>query len=352
MTQSTEHHVAIIGTGQMGLVMADAIAARGISVCMWGPRVEIVQRLELQRSLPERLPDFRLPDSVRTTADPAQALRDATVAINAIPAQFIRPVWTELLPHGRSGLPLVSTAKGIEQGTLLRPTEVLAELARSVTGVDPESAVLSGPTIATELAARLPAALIAASNASGLANTVQDLLNVPWIRTYTLDDPVGVEIAGATKNVIALAAGMIDGLAVGDNAKSMLLSRGLAEIARLGESLGARLETFFGIAGVGDLATTCFSPHGRNRTCGEAIGCGESVEDYVRRTDSVVEGVASTRAVLALAEREGVDMPITRAVGAILFGGLSPREAIDRLMDRQLRSEELGDHASGDATPR
>ncbi|MEE2719497.1 MAG: NAD(P)H-dependent glycerol-3-phosphate dehydrogenase [Planctomycetota bacterium] len=352
MPQSAESHVAIIGTGQMGLVMADAIASRGISVSMWGPRKEIVERLDRDRALPERLADFRLPDAVRTTADPARALAGATVAVNAIPTQFIRPVWTELLPHGPCGLPLVSTAKGIERGTLLRPTEVLDELARSITGTASELAVLSGPTIATELAARLPAALIAASDNAGLARTVQDLLNVPWIRTYTLDDPVGVEIAGATKNVIALAAGMLDGLEVGDNAKSMLLSRGLAEISRLGESLGARLETFFGIAGVGDLATTCFSPFGRNRTCGEAIGRGESLEDYMDRTDSVVEGVASTRAVSSLAEREGVDMPITRAVGAILFGGMSPRDAIDRLMDRQLKSEELGEHAPDDPTPR
>ena len=352
MTQSPSHHVAIIGTGQMGLVMADAIAARGVQVSMWGPRTEIVERLNQDRALPERLPDFRLPDSIGATADPQEAFCGATVAVNAIPTQFIRPVWQELLPHCPAGLPLVSTAKGIEQETLLRPTEVLGELACAVSGVKPDLAVLSGPTIATELAARLPAALIAASNSCELATTVQDLLNVPWIRTYTLDDPVGVELAGATKNVIALAAGMIDGLAAGDNAKSMLLSRGLAEIARLGEAMGARLETFFGIAGVGDLATTCFSPYGRNRTCGEAIGRGESIEDYMDRTDSVVEGVASTRAVSSLAEREGVDMPITRAVGAILFGGMSPQEAIDRLMDRRLKSEELGDHAADDATPR
>ena len=344
MTETSRHHVAMIGTGQMGLVMADAIADRGVPVTMWGPRPEIVQRLDRDRELPERLPGFRLPDGVRLTSDPGEVFRDATVAVNAIPTQFIRPTWTGLIASCAPGTPLVSTAKGIEEGTLLRPTEVLGDLAESALGTRPELGVLSGPTIATELAERLPAALISASTSAACATMVQDLLNVPWIRTYTLDDPVGVELAGATKNVIALAAGMIDGLGIGDNAKSMLLARGLAEIARLGEALGARLETFFGIAGVGDLATTCFSPHGRNRTCGEAIGRGESLEAYMERTDSVVEGIASTHAVSALAGRTEVDMPITRAVGRILNGDLSPRQAIERLMDRDLKSEELGEH--------
>lgn len=344
MTQTSQHHVAMIGTGQMGLVMADAVAARGVPVTMWGPRPEIVGRLEQDRELPERLPGFRLPERVRVTSDPEVAFRDATVAFNAIPTQFIRPTWSRLFDSCPAGIPLVSTAKGIEDGTLLRPTEVLGDLAEASSGIRPELGVLSGPTIATELAERLPAALISASSSADFARTVQELLNVPWIRTYTLDDPVGVELAGATKNVIALAAGMIDGLGIGDNAKSMLLARGLAEIARLGDALGARLETFFGIAGVGDLATTCFSPHGRNRSCGEAIGRGESLSAYMDRTDSVVEGVSSTRGVAALAVRAEVDMPITRAVGRILAGDMSPREAIERLMDRELKPEELGEH--------
>ena len=357
MTQPTKHHVAMIGTGQMGLVMADAIVARGATVTMWGPRTEIVQQLKDERAIPARLPGFRLPDAVQLTTDPEEAFAGATVAINAIPTQFIRSTWTELLPACLPGTPLVSTAKGVESGTLLRPTEILGELSESVLGQRSDLVVLSGPTIATELAARLPAALISASTSDACAHIVQDLLNVPWIRTYTLDDPVGVEIAGATKNIIALAAGMIDGLGIGDNAKSMLLARGLAEIARLGQAMGARLETFFGIAGVGDLATTCFSPHGRNRTCGEAIGSGETLEEFTARSDSVVEGVATARAVAELAGRIGIEMPITRAVSLILFEGMAPREAIDRLMDRDLKAEELGlDHPpsfrGGDTTPR
>ena len=342
MTSPTPNHVTIAGTGQMALVMADALRVRGVGVSMWGPRSETVDRLSADRCMPDRLEGVTLGPEVLVTADAEEACSGATVLLNAIPTQYIRDVWTRLIPSTPSGAPIVSTSKGIENGTLLRPTEILVELSKDVHGVEPSSAVLSGPTIATELAHRLPAALIAASNDSAFADLVQDLFNVPWIRTYTLSDPVGVELAGATKNVIALAVGMADGLALGDNAKSMLLSRGLAEISRLGTSLGARLETFFGIAGVGDLATTCFSPHGRNRTCGEAIGRGESLASFTSRTNVVVEGVATTRSLMQIAAEHGVDMPITQAVGGILFDGHTPKEAIHSLMDRSLRQESLG----------
>ena len=337
-----QHHVAMIGTGQMALVMADAMVHRGAHVTMWGPRKEVVEQLASDRGLPQRLEGYRLPDPVRVTADAEEAFASATVAMNAIPTQFIRRTWDGLVPFCAPRIPIVSVAKGVENGSLLRPTEVLGECMVQQHGSAGPLGVLSGPTIATELAVHLPAALISASSDHEFAETVQDLLDVPWIRTYTLDDPVGVEIAGATKNVIALAAGMIDGLGIGDNAKSALLARGLAEIARLGRAIGARLETFFGVAGVGDLATTCFSPHGRNRTCGEAIGRGETLEAFQQRMHSVVEGIATTRSVVELAERESVDMPITRAVASILFDGMSPREAIHRLMERDLKAEELG----------
>ena len=342
MTAHTAQHVVIAGTGQMGLVVADALCARGISVSMWGPRSETVDRLAADRCMPDRLEGLTLDSDVVITTDPAEACADATVLLNAIPTQYIRGVWDQLMPVTPPGTPIISTSKGIENDTLLRPTEILVELARQAHGVAPSSAVLSGPTIAAELARRLPAALIAASDDSEFAELVQDLFNVPWIRTYTLADPVGVELAGATKNVIALAVGMADGLALGDNAKSMLLARGLAEISRLGTSVGARLETFFGIAGVGDLATTCFRPHGRNRTCGEAIGRGESLATFTSRVNIVVEGVATTRSVLQMASEHGVDMPITQAVGGILFDGRTPKEAIHALMDRSLRRESLG----------
>jgi glycerol-3-phosphate dehydrogenase (NAD(P)+) len=342
MTSKSPHHVAILGSGQMGLVMADAMAHRGARVTMWGPHQETVDRLAAERCIPGRLDGFHLNEAVRVTSDPAEAFEGVTVALNAIPAQYIRPTWLPLFQASPAGMPIISTAKGIENSTLMRPTEVLASLAEAAHGVPSPVSVLSGPTIAAELAKRLPAALVAASSSQDFSRVVQDLLDVPWIRTYTLDDPIGVELAGATKNIVALAAGMADGLGLGDNAKSMLLARGLAEIARLGVAMGSKLETFFGVAGVGDLATTCFSPHGRNRRCGEAIARGKPLEAFQAQGQIVVEGVATTQSVLELADRHGVDMPIACAVSSILFDGKAPKDVIHGLMDRALRAESLG----------
>jgi glycerol-3-phosphate dehydrogenase (NAD(P)+) len=327
--------ISIVGDGQMGLVLADALVHRGLSVTLWGPFPDIVEHLRLRRENPSRLPGFRLDDAVAVTADPAEAVRDCTLAINAIPSQFIGEVWSRVAGSLPAGCPIVSVAKGLENGTLRRPSQVLRDTA-SRAG---PACALSGPTIATELAAHLPAVMVAASEDAELASRVQDCFDAPWLRIYTGSDLVGVELAGACKNVIALAAGMCDGLELGDNAKSAVMARGLAEITRLGLAMGAAAETFQGIAGVGDLATTCFSPHGRNRSCGEAIGRGESLAAYEARTDSVVEGVATSRSVKALAEQFGVEMPITEAVHAVLFDGLSPREGLDRLMQRASGAE-------------
>jgi glycerol-3-phosphate dehydrogenase (NAD(P)+) len=263
------------------------------------------------------------------------------MVVNAIPTQFVRAAWTDAARHLGAGVPVVSVTKGIEDGTLLRPSEVIAACVPMAGGARPV-AVLSGPTIAAELARRLPATMVSAAADHALAERVQRTFAMPWLRIYTNGDVTGVEIAGAAKNVVALAAGMIDGLGLGSNAKSALLARGLAEIVRLGSALGAKPETFFGIAGVGDLATTCFSPEGRNRSCGEAIGRGEPLEAYLARTDSVVEGVATSRAIHALAARHAVDMPIVAAVESILFRGMTPAEAIRGLMGREARAERVG----------
>jgi glycerol-3-phosphate dehydrogenase (NAD(P)+) len=205
---------------------------------------------------------------------------------------------------------------------------------------------LSGPTIAAELARCLPATMIAASDDASFSQRMQQIFSTSWLRTYTHSDVLGVEVAGAVKNVIAIAAGVLDGLNAGYNAKSALLARGLAEIARLGGAMGASRETFFGIAGAGDLATSCFSPEGRNRTCGEALGKGEPLDGYLARTThrggSVVEGVATTRSVMELAKKYRVDMPITAAVHAVLFEGVDPLNAIGKLMSRDPIGERVG----------
>lgn len=230
---------------------------------------------------------------------------------------------------------IVSVAKGIENDTLLRPTQILAD----VLGNGISFAALSGPTIADELARKLPATACVACSDQTLAKKVQQTLSLPCFRVYTNSDIVGVELAGAMKNVIAIAAGIIDGIKAGDNAKAALLSRGLAEISRLGIAMGARPETFAGLAGLGDLVTTCISPKGRNRSFGERVGKGQTVTQAEKVTDSVIEGIATCKSVVALAARYNIEMPITQAVYKVLFEKKSVQQAITDLMTRELKSE-------------
>ena len=345
---ATAPTVTILGIGQMGLVCANVLAAADRqsplrnSVRVWGHNADEAGRLSQTRVSP-RLPGLVLHDDVRVALSDVEALADTDVIVSAIPVQFIRSAWERLAPATPTSAGIVSVAKGVENDTLLRPTQVISE----VLGDDPDGrprdiGVLSGPTIAAELARCLPATMVAASEMPRFALRLQELFATSWLRVYTHQDMLGVELAGATKNIIAIAAGILDGLNAGFNAKSALLARGLAEIARLGAALGASPETFFGIAGVGDLATSCFSPEGRNRSCGEALGRGEPLRDYLARTPSVVEGVATTRSVLDLAARYRVEMPITEAVHAVLFESLDPLEAISGLMRRELKSERVG----------
>jgi len=339
--------IAILGDGQMGLVSALALISGPEAperVTIWGHDAGEVDALAQSRTS-GRLPGFELDPSVGVTSDGAEALDETTMIVSAIPTQFIRPVWERVGSHAPAPgqCAVVSVSKGVENGTLLTPLGVIA----STLADDPDAparsmAVMSGPTIAAELARCLPATMIAASDDASLAERVQSLFSTSWLRVYTGADPLGVELAGALKNVIAIAAGIIDGLQAGSNAKSALLARGLAEIARLGRAMGARRETFFGLAGVGDLATTCFSPEGRNRSCGEALGRGEALEGYLRRTRSVVEGVATTKSVMELARKYRVELPIVEAVHAVLYEGLDPIDAIAMLMQRELGEERVG----------
>ena len=334
--------VSILGDGQMALVLADALVERGKAVRLWGPIADDARQLSATRRSP-RLPGFQLPKPVEVTWEDDHALTKTAVIFSAIPTQYLRSVWERLRRHIPQHCCIVSVTKGIEMGTLMRPTQVIADVIQNAPhGKSATLVALSGPSIAAEMARRLPASLVAASDDLECASRVQDLLNVPWLRIYRHDDVIGVEMAGATKNVIALAAGMVDGLGAGDNAKSALLARGLAEIARLGVAMGAKLDTFFGIAGVGDLATTCFSPEGRNRTCGERLAHGETLDAILSSMSSVVEGVPTTKSVMDLARSHSVDMPITAAVHAILFDGLQPRDAIRDLMGRKLKAEHVG----------
>ncbi len=326
--------VAIIGDGQMATVCGVMLADRGTHVRLWGAFRDNIEAMKATRENKRYLPGLRIPDRVSFTTDPDAVFQGAEMALSAVPCQFLRGVWQTLEPHFPKGLPVVSVSKGIENETLLRPTQIITD----VVGPTP-IATLSGPSIAAELANCLPATVVAASEDESLARRVQAAFSCQWFRVYTNTDILGVELAGATKNIIALAAGIVDGLKAGDNAKAALLTRGLVEIQRLGLAMGARAETFAGLAGLGDLVTTCTSPVGRNRTAGEQIGQGSSAAEVIAATPSVIEGIPTTQSVHQLAERHRVEMPITEAVYKVLCEGAEVIATISELMSRSLKGE-------------
>jgi glycerol-3-phosphate dehydrogenase (NAD(P)+) len=361
-------NISIIGDGAMGTVLAmllcekmdsthstssgqasspykkDSVA----SVRMWGYDSEQLKQIEESGENRKFLPGYKLPDSLVFEADDERIMTGADLIISAVPCQFMRGIWKRLRSYVPEGVPIVSVAKGIENDTLLCPTQIIAEVLSLGPFDDAQGrlkpqndklVVLSGPTIADELARKLPATACVASADEQLARDVQQTFNTSWFRLYTNTDILGVELAGAMKNIIAIAAGIIDGTGAGDNAKAALLSRGLTEITRLGIACGARPQTFAGLTGLGDLVTTCISPKGRNRSFGERVGKGQSAEQARRATDSVIEGVDTCKSVVALAERYNVEMPITEAVYQVLFESKPVEKAIADLMKRRLKAE-------------
>ncbi|HML74046.1 MAG TPA: NAD(P)H-dependent glycerol-3-phosphate dehydrogenase [Anaerohalosphaeraceae bacterium] len=327
--------VTIVGDGAMGSVCAMLLCENGIRTTLWGFDAAQLAQIAEKRENFRFLPGYPLPKELRYEADDVKALSEAEMVVSAVPCQYMRGIWARLKPHLPAGVPIVSTTKGIENKTLLRPTEIL----RQILSDSHPLAVLSGPTIADELARKLPASATAACADIELAKQIQHTFNTSMFRVYTNDDLIGVELAGAMKNVIAIAAGIIDGIGAGDNAKAALLSRGLAEIERLGIAMGAKEKTFAGLSGLGDLVTTCVSPKGRNRSFGERIGKGASAAEALAATHSVVEGAATCESVLGLAAKYQVEMPITEAVYAIIHGHKSVHKALADLMSRQLKAE-------------
>jgi len=328
-------NVSIIGDGAMGTVLAMLLCEKQLTVRMWGYDAEQLSEIEENRENRKFLPGYELPEELRFETDDERIMEGADLIVSAVPCQFVRQIWKRLKNTARQDVPIISVTKGIEVDSLLRPTQILSD----VLGGQVKCGVLSGPTIADELARKLPATACAASGDEHLAKEVQYTFSTAWLRLYTNTDIVGVELAGAMKNIIAIAAGIIDGMGVGDNAKAALLSRGLAEITRLGIACGAKAQTFAGLTGLGDLVTTCVSPMGRNRSFGERIGKGQTVEQAQAATESVIEGTATCKSVLALAERLCVEMPITKAVYAVLFEGKPAQKAIADLMKRKLKAE-------------
>jgi len=345
MRDTRYERISIIGDGGMATVLAILLCekrkadhksrATSHEVRMWGYDRQQLAQIEQSRENRKFLPGHKLPEALVFEPGDNRIMSGADLIISAVPCQFMRSVWTRLKDYVPAGVPIVSVAKGIENGTLLRPTQILVDV------LEPKlkTAVLSGPTIADELAKKLPAIACAASIDEQLAMNIQHTFNCPWLRVYTNTDIVGVELAGAMKNIVAIAAGIIDGAGAGDNAKAALLSRGLAEITRLGIAMGARQQTFAGLSGLGDLVTTCISPKGRNRSFGERIGRGQSLQQAESATESIVEGITTCKSVVALANRYGVEMPITQAVYEVLFENKPVREAIANLMTRRLKAE-------------
>lgn len=330
MSDRASTQVLIIGDGSWGTTLALHLARNGGRVRLWSAFPDFAAELDSTRENKRFLPGIKLPAGIDITADPYRAAAGADLVVSVVPTQYLRGVALRFEDALPGNLPIVSATKGIEIETFKTPTQILVE----VLGERP-MCVLTGPSHAEEVALQKPVALLAASGDLALAQRVQSVFSSPWFRVYTHSDPLGAELAGALKNVIAVAAGISDGLELGDNAKSALLTRGIVEIARYGKSRGALSRTFFGLAGLGDLVTTCCSKHSRNRAVGEAIGRGKQLSEVLAGMKMVAEGVWTAKALFGPeADLGDVSMPIAEQVHAILFDGKDPRGAVLDLMNR------------------
>lgn len=324
----------VLGNGGFGTALALVLDRNGAVVRVWGHDPEYTRRIQETRSNPKFLPGVSLPPTIRFASSIEELTTGVEVVISAIPTQFLRASWERLAPSLPARAIVASCSKGFEKGTGARPTEcVRAAMPRA------RLCVLSGPSHAEEIAVGMITSVVCASDDADAARRVQVLFNTPSFRVYTSTDPVGVEIAGAAKNVIALAAGILDGLGFGDNARAALLCRGASEISRLGAALGAEARTFAGLSGIGDLIATCTSAHSRNRAVGLRLAAGESLDDIVHSTEKIAEGVETTASLHELAARRGVELPITAEVYRILYEGKAPRLAVEDLMMRAPRDE-------------
>jgi len=328
--------IAVIGGGAWGTALAVHLGRRGRPVRLWIREGDLVERMRRKRDNPAFLPGVQIPAAVEPQASIAGAIEGAALLVFAVPSQFARAVHEEIAQSLTPGTPLVIASKGIEETSLALPIEV----ASQVLGVESRLGVVSGPSFAAELAQGRPTAVVVASSDDELAIEAQRALAGGPLRVYTNDDPVGVQVAGALKNVIAIAAGVVDSLEAGNNTLAALITRGLAELSRLGARLGGRGPTFSGLAGLGDLVLTCTGQLSRNRRVGQRLGLGERLKDVVSGSRSVAEGIVTTRSARSLALRHGVEMPIVEEVHRMLYEDGAPREAIERLMGRPLTTEE------------
>jgi glycerol-3-phosphate dehydrogenase (NAD(P)+) len=327
--------VTVVGDGGWGTTLAILLDSKGNKVKLWGAFPDYIEKMKRSRENPKFLPGVKIPDTVELTSEIGQPIRDSDVIVMAVPSQYMRKVSGLLKGIDLGGKLFVSVSKGIENESLMRMSEVITDVLGKV-----RIGVLSGPTISYEVARGLPTTVVAASEDEQAAKEIQDLFMTDNFRIYSNTDIIGVELGGSLKNVIAIAAGISDGLGFGVNTKSGLLVRGIVEIARLGSAMGANHETFYGISGLGDLVTTCVSTHGRNRWFGEEIGKGKSPEAILRSTEMAVEGAGTAKSCHELRKEHDIEMPIADEVYKVIFEGRDPKTAVRNLMTRRKKSED------------
>ena len=327
-------NISIIGAGSWGMALAVLLHGNGHRLTVWSALPQEVEELSVSREQKDKLPGVKLPEDIRVTGELKEAVCGNEVLVLAVPSIYVRSTAKEMAPFVTKGQIVVCVAKGIEEESLKILTDVIGEELPEVIVT-----ALSGPSHAEEVGRGLPTTCVVGAKNRAIAEFVQNLFMSPVFRVYTSPDMLGIELGGALKNVVALAAGIADGLGYGDNTKAALITRGIAEISRLGVALGGRWETFYGLSGIGDLIVTCASMHSRNRRAGILLGKGYSMEEAMKEVHMVVEGVYSAKAALALAKGCGVEMPIIQQVNCILFEGKSPSEAVKDLMLRDKKLE-------------
>lgn len=322
--------ISVIGAGSWGTALCVLLGQKGFPVTLWVRREDLLQKIAQTNENDEYLPGVLLPENVYFTNNLAEAVQNRDIIILAVPSHATEKICTAIDPFVKKNTTIVNVAKGLEEKTFRRLSQIIQDNISS----DCQIAVLSGPNHAEEVGSCIPSATVVASCDENTARAVQDIFMSPYFRVYTNPDMIGVELGGALKNVIAIGAGLCEGLGYGDNTKSALVTRGLAEITRLGIAMGAKSKTFSGLSGVGDLFVTCTSPHSRNRYVGLMLGEGKSLQEILSSMKMVAEGINSTRAAYQLSMEYGINMPITTEVYNILFRGVDPREATRNLMKR------------------
>ena len=326
--------IGVLGAGSWGTALAVLLHENGHEVTLWSIDKREVAMIDEKREQVEKLPGVRIPDRIAVTNDVESSVTGKDILVMAVPSIFIRSTSKMIAPYVKEGQLIVNVAKGIEEETLMNMTDIIEdEIKQARVGV------LSGPSHAEEVGRRIPTTVVAGAHDKKTAEEIQEAFMSPVFRVYTSPDMVGIELGAALKNVIALAAGIVDGLGLGDNTKAALMTRGIAEITRLGLAMGGRFETFIGLSGIGDLIVTCTSTHSRNHNAGYLIGQGKSCQEAMDEVKMVVEGVYSAKAALALAKKYNVEVPITEQVNQVLFEGRSAKDAVTSLLMRNRTSE-------------